>query len=74
MTWHDFLAPTIIERYIVGSVAPFVATGLTFLPEVEGWLKILTLLTGIIISILSFASAESEKRRRRKLEEQQKEK
>lgn len=70
----DLLAPTILEKYVVGSTAPFVAVAASFLPEVEGWLKIITLLTGIIISILSFTSAELEKRRRRKLEEQQKEK
>jgi hypothetical protein len=35
------------------------------LPELESWLKIIALVTGIIISILSFLSAEAEKRRNR---------
>lgn len=61
---------TITEKYILGSAAPFIATALSFLPELEAWFRILALLTGIIISILSFLSAESEKKRRRNKEKE----
>ena len=56
---------TITDKYIIGSLSPFIATAISFLPELESWLKIIALMTGIIISILSFLSAEAEKRRNR---------
>jgi hypothetical protein len=43
------------------------------LPELEAWLRIAALVIGIIVSILSFISAEAEKRRRRNQPQQPKE-
>lgn len=67
------LAPSLFERYIVGSTAPFIATAISFLPDLEAWLRITALIVGILVSVLSFASAEAEKRRRRKNTEKEKE-
>jgi fructose-specific phosphotransferase system IIC component len=67
MNFPDFpFAPSLFERYIVGSAAPFIATAISFLPELEAWLRITALIVGILVSGLSFASAEAEKRRNRK--------
>ncbi len=74
MNIPDLPVPTtLFEKYLIGSAAPFVATAISFLPELEAWLRIAALVIGIIVSILSFISAEAEKRRRRNQPQQPKE-